>query len=71
MTLTTVAMRAYPINGIRRARERAIPCPIDESPRWVVCAIDYQGLGTPGMHLYPVNVTNAQPGCGRHRGDKP
>lgn len=27
---------------------------------WVVCATDYQGLGTPGMHQYTVNVTNAK-----------
>lgn len=27
---------------------------------WVVCATDYQGLGTPGMHQYTLNVTNAQ-----------
>lgn len=27
---------------------------------WVVCATDYQGLGTPGMHQYMVNVSNAQ-----------
>lgn len=27
---------------------------------WVVCATDYQGLGTPGMHQYTVNVTNAR-----------
>ena len=26
---------------------------------WVVCATDYQGLGTPGMHQYTVNITNA------------
>lgn len=26
---------------------------------WVVCATDYQGLGTPGMHQYTVNRTNA------------
>ena len=26
---------------------------------WVVCATDYQGLGTPGMHHYMVNRTNA------------
>ena len=26
---------------------------------WVVCATDYQGLGTPGMHHYSVNRTNA------------
>lgn len=26
---------------------------------WVVCATDYQGLGTPGMHQYNVNRTNA------------
>lgn len=26
---------------------------------WVVCATDYQGLGSPGMHQYNVNVTNA------------
>jgi pimeloyl-ACP methyl ester carboxylesterase len=26
---------------------------------WVVCATDYQGLGTPGMHQYSVNRTNA------------
>ena len=30
---------------------------IDEG--WVVCATDYQGLGTPGMHHYMVNRTNA------------
>jgi len=27
---------------------------------WVVCATDYQGLGTPGMHQYMVNPTNAR-----------
>lgn len=27
---------------------------------WVVCATDYQGLGTPGMHQYMVNRTNAR-----------
>lgn len=27
---------------------------------WVVCASDYQGLGTPGMHQYVVNRTNAR-----------
>ena len=26
---------------------------------WVVCATDYQGLGTPGMHQYEVNRSNA------------
>ena len=26
---------------------------------WIVCATDYQGLGTPGMHHYIVNRTNA------------
>lgn len=26
---------------------------------WVVCATDYQGLGTPGVHQYTVNITNA------------
>ena len=26
---------------------------------WIVCATDYQGLGTPGMHHYMVNRTNA------------
>lgn len=30
---------------------------IDEG--WVVMATDYQGLGTPGMHQYTVNRTNA------------
>ena len=30
---------------------------IDEG--WIVCATDYQGLGTPGMHHYIVNRTNA------------
>lgn len=30
---------------------------VDEG--WVVCATDYQGLGTPGMHQYTVNVSNA------------
>ncbi len=29
---------------------------------WVVCATDYQGLGTPGMHQYVVNRTNARDG---------
>ena len=29
---------------------------------WVVCATDYQGLGTPGMHQYSVNRTNALDG---------
>lgn len=33
---------------------------IDEG--WVVCATDYQGLGTPGMHQYTVNRTNARDG---------
>ena len=27
---------------------------------WVVCATDYQGLGTEGMHQYEVNRTNAR-----------
>jgi len=27
---------------------------------WVVCATDYQGLGTAGMHQYTVNRTNAR-----------
>lgn len=27
---------------------------------WVVCATDYQGLGSPGMHQYVVNRTNAR-----------
>lgn len=27
---------------------------------WVVCATDYQGLGTPGMHQYVVNRSNAR-----------
>lgn len=27
---------------------------------WVVVATDYQGLGTPGMHQYTVNITNAR-----------
>lgn len=27
---------------------------------WVVCATDYQGLGTPGMHQYTVRVSNAR-----------
>ena len=27
---------------------------------WIVCATDYQGLGTPGMHQYTVNRTNAR-----------
>lgn len=27
---------------------------------WVVCATDYQGLGTPGMHQYNVNRSNAR-----------
>jgi cephalosporin-C deacetylase-like acetyl esterase len=27
---------------------------------WVVCATDYQGLGTPGMHQYLVNRSNAR-----------
>lgn len=27
---------------------------------WVVCATDYQGLGTDGMHQYTVNITNAR-----------
>ncbi len=27
---------------------------------WVVCATDYQGLGTPGVHQYTVNRTNAR-----------
>lgn len=26
---------------------------------WIVCATDYAGLGTPGMHHYTVNTTNA------------
>lgn len=30
---------------------------IDEG--WIVCATDYQGLGTPEMHHYTVNRTNA------------
>lgn len=29
---------------------------------WVVCSTDYQGLGTPGMHQYTVNRTNARDG---------
>lgn len=31
---------------------------IDEG--WIVCATDYQGLGTDGMHQYTVNRTNAR-----------
>lgn len=31
---------------------------IDEG--WVVCATDYQGLGTPGVHQYTVNRTQAR-----------
>lgn len=27
---------------------------------WVVCSTDYQGLGTPGMHQYMINITNAR-----------
>ena len=27
---------------------------------WVVCATDYQGLGTPGLHQYTLNRTNAR-----------
>ena len=27
---------------------------------WVVCATDYQGLGTPGVHQYTVGPTNAR-----------
>lgn len=27
---------------------------------WVVCATDYQGLGTSGVHQYTVNVTNGR-----------
>ena len=27
---------------------------------WVVCATDYQGLGSPGMHQYNLNRTNAR-----------
>ena len=27
---------------------------------WVVCSTDYQGLGTPGMHHYMINITNAR-----------
>lgn len=29
---------------------------------WVVCATDYQGLGTPGVHQYTVNRTNGRDG---------
>lgn len=29
---------------------------------WVVCATDYQGLGTPGVHQYSVNRTNGRDG---------
>jgi hypothetical protein len=29
---------------------------------WVVCATDYQGLGSPGMHQYVVNRTNGRDG---------
>lgn len=29
---------------------------------WVVCATDYQGLGTPGVHQYSVNITNGRDG---------
>ena len=39
----------YGIPGLQRS--------IDEG--WVVVATDYQGLGTPGMHQYTVNRTNA------------
>ncbi|MBM3688739.1 MAG: hypothetical protein FJW80_03630 [Actinobacteria bacterium] len=31
---------------------------IDEG--WVVCATDYQGLGTPGIHQYTVGITQAR-----------
>jgi pimeloyl-ACP methyl ester carboxylesterase len=27
---------------------------------WVLCATDYQGLGTPGLHQYTLNRTNAR-----------
>jgi hypothetical protein len=26
---------------------------------WAICATDYQGLGTPGLHQYVLNRTNA------------
>lgn len=29
---------------------------------WIVCATDYQGLGSPGMHQYTVNRSNALDG---------
>lgn len=29
---------------------------------WIVCATDYQGLGTPGVHQYAVNRTNGRDG---------
>lgn len=29
---------------------------------WVVCATDYQGLGTPGVHQYTLNRTNGRDG---------
>ena len=29
---------------------------------WVVCATDYQGLGSPGVHQYTVGATNARDG---------
>lgn len=31
---------------------------------WVVCATDYQGLGTPGVHHYTINRSNARDALG-------
>lgn len=45
------------------AIDYGVPCLqsfIDDG--WVVCATDYQGLGTPGVHQYSVNRTNGRDG---------
>jgi hypothetical protein len=51
-TAESTAQIDYGIPGVQRF--------IDDG--WVVCATDYQGLGTPGMHQYSVNRTNALDG---------
>lgn len=51
-TPESTAQIDYGVPGLQRF--------VDEG--WIVCATDYQGLGTPGMHQYTVNRTNALDG---------
>jgi len=53
-------LRTYFESGSQTQIDYGVPALqkfIDEG--WVVCATDYQGLGTPGRHQYTVNRTNA------------